>query len=76
MLCSAVRATCAPGRGSRHGSACTACSIPSDISACHAGWNATSSIRWPKRSNAVSSGGLRFASRPSASVSALPITAP
>ena len=52
----AARATCAPGCGSRHGSACSPCPIPTRISSCQAGWNSTSSIRLPNRSWVCSSG--------------------
>ena len=62
----------APGRGSRHGRLCTSCAIASAITACQAGWNSTSSMRWPKRSCVRSSGVWRFASRPSASTSRCP----
>ena len=53
-----------PRRGSRHGDACSPCSTPARISACHAGWNSTSSTRWPKRSNVRSFGGCSLACTP------------
>ena len=43
----AARPACAPGTGSRHGSACTAAATDSSSSSCQAGWNSTSSIRFP-----------------------------
>ena len=63
----AARATCAPGRGSRHGDACKPQLTASPSSSCHAGWNSTSSILLPKRSCVRSRGGCSFASRPSSS---------
>src|SRR5579875_1624131 len=60
----AARATCAPGRSSRHGAACIPWPTATVISSCQAGWNSTSSIRWPYRSCVRSTGGCSLASRP------------
>ncbi len=46
------------------------------ISSCQAGWKATSSIRWPKRSKIFSSGLFLSASKPAAIARAEPASAP
>ncbi len=46
----AARSTCAAGRSETHGAACSPEFTATVIRECHAGWNSTSSIRWPKRS--------------------------
>src|SRR3954452_22645576 len=71
----AIRATWAPGRGSVHGEEWPPISDESVISACHAGWKSTSSMRFPKRSCVLSTGGFSLASRPH-STGAPPHSAP
>ena len=51
-----------PGRGSRQGSEWSWCSTARPSSSCHAGWNSTSLMRFPKRSWVFSFGGFSFAS--------------
>ena len=60
----AARAVCAPGRGSAHGAACSPAPTATVISSCQAGWNSTSSIRFPNRSWVRSTGGFSLARRP------------
>ena len=72
----AALATWAPGCGSRHGREWRPNPTPTFISSCQAGWNSTSSIRWPNRSWVRSFGGFSFASRPQRWASALPANAP
>ena len=72
----AARATWAPGSGSRHGREWSPWETCIDMSSCQAGWNSTSSIRFPKRSWVRSWGGFSFASLPSSIVSARPARSP
>jgi hypothetical protein len=47
VMNAAARATCAPGRDSVQGSEWRPWETEASMSLCHAGWNSTSSMRWP-----------------------------
>ena len=66
----------APGSGADHGAACKPVPISTSIRPCQAGWNSTSSMRRPPRSNCRNCGPCSLASRASPISSALPSRSP